>query len=175
MWRSASKYENSAIWKILAKTCTVISIATIIISAGLLIQGLFLKNFSLGDTSYKVYACQNPKAQTEEECKYSYVGDAKYSVNKDKSEIFQTYSVANSNQQNIAKLANCVVIDNQNWQCGSPNDDKLDSSGSGLVVINSITRSNSGVVSISDVYLIGVVKGKPMTQTIIKSQKLEKN
>lgn len=175
LWHSASKNEKLGIWKFLAKAYSVISIAIIVISAGFLVQGLFFKNFSIGDTSYKVYSCLNPKAQTEEECKYTYVGNAKYSVSKDKSEVFQTYSLVNSSQQNITKLVNCVVIDSQNWQCGSPNDDKLDSSGSGLVVVNSIARSNNGVVSISDVYLIGVIKGKPMTQTIIKSQKLEKN
>lgn len=175
LWRSASKYENSAIWKFLAKVCSVISIATIVISVGFLVQNLLFKNFSLGSATYKVYACQNPKAQTDEECNYAYAGDVKYSVNKDKSEVLQIFTAVNSNQQNIAKLVNCVVVDSQNWQCGAPNDEKLDSSGSGLVVINSKARSNNGVVSISDTYLIAVSKGKPTSQSIMKSQKLVKN
>ena len=175
LWRSASKYENSVIWKFLSKAYSVISIATIVISVGFLAQNLLFKNFSLGSASYKVYACQNPKAQNEAECNYAYIGVAKYSVNKDKSEVFGTFSIASSNQQNIIKLDNCVVIDNLNWQCGLPDEVKVDSSGTGVVVRHHIFRSNNGVISISDAYLIGMNSGKPTSTSIIKAIKVEKN
>jgi hypothetical protein len=175
LWRSASKNNNADVWKFFAKAFAVISIATIVVSIGFLAQSLLSKNFSLGNASYKFYACQNIEAQTEAECEYKYVADGKYFVYKEKSEVFLTVTATGSNQQNISKLGNCVVIDTQNWQCSLPNDDKLDSSGSGLVMINAITRSNNGAISISDAYLLGVVKGKPMTQKIIKANKVEKN
>lgn len=72
----------------------------------------------LGEPKYNVFGCKDEDTNSPKDCSSRYlIAVATFKVNKEKSEVFISYTSLDSKKA-LMELDDCKVFDNTNWICG---------------------------------------------------------
>lgn len=143
LWRSASAYTNGVVWKYISKAVSVIGLLTILGAT------IYLANSFMGgnaDVAFGRYGCANYYAQNESDCNRTYNGTTKFTVDKNRGEVFATNTNINGAPV-IAKLEKCVIIDSKNWRCGGDTATDAFPNGNIAITQNQGTQMVGGDIS----------------------------
>jgi len=173
LWRSASHYDKSKLWKYLSKAVAVISLLFIVLAIVLQVKSLSSGlNFGSQHT-YDRYECTNKTAKVEDDCGLVYAGTIKFTVDKPNNQVL-ALRIDNNGVQNISKLSNCLIIDNSNWSCipqadvtNYPNGVASSVQAPGFKTIDSVTSPTNG-------HLLGFKNGVVQNAIVLRADVLKK-
>ena len=174
LWRSATNYDKSKVWKYLAKTVSVISLVFLFIAIFMQVK-LFTAGFSLSEQHvYDRYECTKKVTKPDEDCGLVFFGTVKYTVDKVNNQILALRSDQNG-FQNISKLSNCLIIDNLNWSCIPTAE--TENVAPGIRAVNQLPgiKTINGVTSSTDGYLMSFKNGSVVSTLIIRADVLKRS
>jgi hypothetical protein len=172
LWRSATHYDKSKLWKYLSKAVAVISLLFIVLAIVLQVKSLSSGlNFGSQHT-YDRYECTNKTAKVEDDCGLVYAGTIKFTVDKPNNQVL-ALRIDNNGVQNISKLSNCLIIDNSNWSCIPKADETNYPSGLYTVIQSMGVKTIDGVTTATNGLFIQVKNGA-QSASILRADVLKK-
>jgi hypothetical protein len=173
LWRSATNYDKSKVWKYLAKAVSVISLGFLFVAIFMQVK-LFTTGFSLSEQHvYDRYECTKKATKPDEDCGLVFFGTIKYTVDKTNNQILALRTDA-SGFQSISKLSNCLIIDDSNWSC-IPSI-QTENINNNVQVFNQLpgVQTIKGVTSTTNGYLKSFRNGDLVSTFVIHADVLKK-
>lgn len=174
LWRSATNYDKSKVWKYLAKTASVVSLVFLFIAIFMQMKAI-TTGFSLSEQHvYDRYECTKKVTKPDEECGLVFLGTIKYTVDKVNNQILALRN-DDSGFQSISKLSNCLIIDDSNWSC-IPSI-QTENINNNIQVFNQLpgVQTIKGVTSTTSGYLKSFRNGALVSTFIIHADVLKKS
>ena len=171
VWRSANAYTKWSGWKYLAKIHSALSLI-------ILLLVLFGVGRSYIDRigTYGMYPCGVTEAKTSQECGARKLAKiAKFTVDKNKSEVFRTTTDLDTGKQEIAKLENCIVMDAKNWKCGKSPTAEVNQRGELDVTNYATIQMVDGNISVTNYEWLVKSGGVKIRELIVVMPEYRKN